>query len=161
MRNRGAVGAVRGNRVIGVDQRDQARLERYGLAGQPVGIARSVVVLVMVPDDAADRRAVVQPGCRDDALAQHAVFLHVGPVFAQQAARMMQDAIGHAQLADVVQARAQFQAAYRHAIQPVCPAQFPGQRRDASAVYGSAGVACAQRGSQGAAGARIGFGARQ
>ena len=64
---------------------------------------------------------------------------------------MMQDAIGHAQLADVVQARAQFQAAYRHAIQPVCPAQFPASaaaRPLCMAVLGSRARSAATRARQ-------------
>src|ERR1041385_2072879 len=76
MRERGGpVRAMRGERVVGVDDREQAYLERDLLAAQRVGVAAAVVALVMVADHlqyAAERHQGAHHLLADDGMIDDA-----------------------------------------------------------------------------------------
>jgi hypothetical protein len=94
------VGAIRGDRLVRVGHHDDPRLERDLLARQRVRVAATVGALVVVEDPA---RLLGQVGRGDDVVAELAMRLHRRVLVVRQRARLLQDPVGHADLADVVQ----------------------------------------------------------
>ena len=103
LRQRRAVRAVRGHRVPRVAGEADAARQRDVGARQAVGVAGAVPALVL----GADRRRQVRErrDRGDDALAHRRVRPHDQPLGLVEAARLLQDRLRHAELADVVQER--------------------------------------------------------
>lgn len=55
-----SVGTLRSQGIEGVSDGDDARLQRYLLAGDAIRVARAFEALVMVPDDVRDLRQAMQ-----------------------------------------------------------------------------------------------------
>ncbi len=94
------VTAIRGHRVEGVGDEDDARAERDLLAGEAERVAGAVPPLVVVQDPAIDRRDA-QP--LEQARAEHGVLAHHPQLVRIELARLLQDAVGDRDLAQVVQ----------------------------------------------------------
>ena len=102
-RQRTAVGAIGRHRVPGVaDEADPAR-ERDRLAGEAVGIAAAVPALVLGAHGGGEVRERADRA--DDLGADRRVLAHDVPLGTAQPAGLLQDRVGHADLADVVQQR--------------------------------------------------------
>ena len=103
VRQRGTVRAVRRHRVPGVAGEADAAGERDLAAGEPVRVSVAVPALVL----GADRRCEVgeRADRRHDPLADRGMRAHDPPLRVGQLARLLQDRLGHAELADVVQER--------------------------------------------------------
>jgi hypothetical protein len=100
---RPAVRPVAHERVPGVAGEHDPRRQRDRVARQPVGVAAAVPALVLVAHGRGHR---LQAGERpQDALADHGVLAHQLPLAGVEPARLVQHAVGHADLADVVQQR--------------------------------------------------------
>ena len=98
------VGAAADDGVEGVGERDDAGAERDALALQAVGIAGAVPALVVVADDG---REVARHAQRvADALADLGVLAHDPELVLGQRPGLVQDVLGDADLADVVEQRA-------------------------------------------------------
>ena len=67
MRDRRPVGAVAGQRIVDIGDRDDLRQQRDGRAAQPIRIAAAVQRLVVRTDDRAD--AIERPQRRADPIA--------------------------------------------------------------------------------------------
>ena len=100
-RERAAVGAVAVERVPGVAGEDDARRERDRVADEPVRVAVAVPALVLVAHGAGDG---LQAGDgREDALADHRVLAHEHPLRGVERAGLVEERVGDADLADVVE----------------------------------------------------------
>src|SRR3990172_949351 len=97
------VGAVGGHRVEGVADEDDARAERDLVAGEAVGVAAAVVVLVVVGDYRRGGRQVGEAA--GDPGAHLRVPLDHRPLVLAEAAGLLQDVVRHGELADVVEER--------------------------------------------------------
>ena len=103
VRPRRAVGAVGRDRAVGVAGEHDAAAQRDLVAHQVVRVAGAVPVLVLVTDDLRDD---AHAGDRlEDALADDRVLAHEVPLGVVERARLVEDAVRHADLADVVQLR--------------------------------------------------------
>ena len=96
------------DRVDGVRDGEDAGADRDLVAGEPVGIAAAVPALVMRPDD-LDACVLEEVDAADHLRAEHGVRLHQPPLGLAQRARLQQDLVRHADLADVVQKEAVLQ----------------------------------------------------
>src|SRR3954451_6940517 len=102
-RHRRTVGAVRRHRVEGVADRHDAGAERYLLTHQAVRIAAPVIALVTRADQP---RHALERRCRaQDAVADDGVLAHEAPLGVVERARLVENRVGHGDLADVVQLR--------------------------------------------------------
>ena len=101
-RQRGAVGAEGGQGVEAIGDGDDAGQQRDALAAQAVGVAAAVEALVVVADGGQD--VAVADDRRQDALADHGMLAdHSQISSADSAVGLVQDPLGQADLADVVQ----------------------------------------------------------
>jgi hypothetical protein len=141
-----AVRAVRGHRVVGVAGEDDAAAERDLLAGEPVGVAGAVEALVLVADDA--RHAAHAGDGAQDALADDRVLAHDVPLLAGQRARLVQDPVGHPDLADVVQQRGVADALDLDLVEPEGARDGLGHLDDEGGVLARVAVALDQGGGQ-------------
>ena len=105
-RKRGLVRPRRRERVPDVDDRDDARAERDRLAGEALRVAGPVPALVVVAH-AGERVGREAVDARDDAVADVGVALHLAPLVRREAAGLQQDLVADADLADVVEQRAE------------------------------------------------------
>src|SRR5439155_21482212 len=103
-------------RVERVADEDHARAERDRIAGEAVRVARAVPALVAVADERANARKELDRG--KDLLADHHVALHLGALLPRQGTRLVEDRLGHGDLADVVERGPVGQVAERPAVQP-------------------------------------------
>ena len=103
-----AVGPLERHRVVGVDHAHGARDQGDLLAAQAVRVAVAVPALVVMAH-AQDELLLEQRA--DDVGAEHRVLAHEVPLLGVQLARLEQDAVGDADLADVVQVGGFFGAA--------------------------------------------------
>src|SRR5437868_2654424 len=103
------------HRVEGVADEDDPRLERDLLAALAVRIARAVPVLVAGADD---RAHVLEPlDRRDDPLAELGMGLHERALLGGEPARLGEDRRGDADLADVVEERAELEPLERRRVE--------------------------------------------
>src|SRR4051794_4143608 len=100
---RAAVGAIGGHRVVGVADQDHARAERDRVAGEPVGVAAAVPVLVAVADEREHLGEEVDLG--EDLGAHLDVALDLALLRLRERTRLVEDALRHRHLADVVERR--------------------------------------------------------
>ena len=96
------------HRVQKIHRRKNARPDRNLFALQPEGIARSVPLLVMRPDDRHHRIGKADP--LQNLRPHQRVDLHLFKFFRRQAPGLRDDVFGHGQLADVVQQRRRVQS---------------------------------------------------
>src|ERR671923_108248 len=99
-----AVRAIGGQRVERVRDEDDSRGERNRLAGEAVGVAAAVHSLVARPRDLEDDRR--EPDAAEDVLRDDGVAPHHLPFLVGQRAGLVEDRLGDADLADVVEQRA-------------------------------------------------------
>src|SRR5204863_296189 len=99
-----AVRAIVGDRVVGVDHREDARADADVVAGQPLGIAGAVPAFLVVQRTQAGERQKSDP--LEDLVAERRVALHLRRLRGVQGTGLEQDGVAHADLADVVQRRA-------------------------------------------------------
>src|SRR5205085_862838 len=104
-----AVRAVARDRVERVGDREDAGGERDVLPLEAVGIPRADPALVMM---AHDREPLAREGgyVAQHLEAQHRVLFHHASLLVRQRSRLLQDAVGDADLADVVEHEAVFDA---------------------------------------------------
>ena len=126
VRERRPVHAARRHGVVGVDQAEQPGDERDLLAGQAVGVAAAVVALVMVAH--AGHVLVVQQRL-DDLGADGRVLLHQRPLLVRERPRLEQHAVGHGDLADVVQVGGLLELLDRAAASSPAPPRAAPRRR--------------------------------
>src|SRR5499425_1644499 len=101
IRERGAVRAVRGERVVHVGDGHDARAQGNRRAGKSVGVAAAIVALVMM---ANDERAVGEELERGHDLgAGERVPSHHAPLVVGERTGLAQDALGYGDLAKVVE----------------------------------------------------------
>ena len=120
---------VGGHGVVGVDDGEDARFERDAVSLQPERVALAVEALVMVEE--YRQRALQEADLRDEDARQQRVPLHGLPFATAQGARLAQDGVGHAYLADIVEERAALdvdEPFFRHVH---LPGDGDGQVRDA------------------------------
>src|SRR5947209_16424708 len=96
----GAVGPVAARRVVEVNDRDDARHERYLFALESGGVARAVPALVVVAGDLLDR--VREADAAYDVAADDGVNLHLLELGRGQPPRLVEYVVGDGELADVV-----------------------------------------------------------
>ena len=101
VRHARSIRAVRGQRIEAVHDRQDACADGYVRSPEPVGISRAVPVLVVVPHDRDDRIREVDR--REDLGADRRVQLHLLELGGRQLARLVEDVLGHRDLAGVVQ----------------------------------------------------------
>src|SRR5216683_3370114 len=99
---RGLVGAHRGQRVVDVRDRDDARLQRNVIAFQAGGIAGPVVLLVMAERDHRGHLQVSGRAVFQHVVADARVGLHDAQVLAVEPSRVLQDPVRNADLSYVV-----------------------------------------------------------
>ena len=92
--------AVGGHRLVGVGDREDARLERDRLAGEARRVSAPVDALVVGEHPVAD---VAQVGVLEDPRAELRVAADLLPLAVVQRAGLVEDGVGDPQLADVVQ----------------------------------------------------------
>ena len=90
-----------GHRLEGVGHVEDPGELRDLVADQAVRIARAVVPLVVVANDRQLRGELRDR--RDDLGAEHRMGVHHHPLVARQPVLLLEDAVGHADLADVVE----------------------------------------------------------
>ena len=137
-RQRFAVGAVGGERVVGVAGGHDAHRKRDGVAGKPVRIAAAVRPLVVVADEVEDRLKRLQPAA--DLLAGIGMPADLLHLFGVQAARLVQDRVRRADLADIVQDGAAAQLAADRFVKAHDPRDLGDERADAFDVAAGAMV---------------------
>ena len=142
---REAIGPVGGHRLEGVGDKDDARLERDLLAGEAVGIAAAVEALVVVAHPA---RLELHVGGLDDVVAQQRVALHVLVLVVGELGGLVEDRVGDADLAHVVQQPGQAQAREPPGLEAQLGADEPAQLRDGLAVAARVGVLGVDRARQ-------------
>src|SRR5439155_11344340 len=126
------VRAVGGHRVEGVADEDDPRLDRDLLAGLAVGIALPVPALVAAPHDLAHLREPVDR--LEDPLAELRVHLDDLPLLRRQRPGLEQDARRDADLADVVEERAELDALERGGVEAQLAADLQRHVRDPARV---------------------------
>jgi hypothetical protein len=97
------VRSIRGQRVEAVHDREDARTDGDVGAADPIRVAGSVPVLVVVPDDRHDRIRKVDR--REDLRADRRVQFHLLVFGRRQFSRLVEDVFGNRDLARVVQQR--------------------------------------------------------
>ena len=138
-RHRFAIGPRGRHRVEGVAGGDDARLQRNRLAGQPIGIAAAVPALVRGAHDPPDLDHEAAD-LLEHLLALDRVRLDDRPLALVELAGLVDDLLRHGDLADVVQQRAELDAALGVVVQSHRLGDVQRQAHDALAVL--AGVAC-------------------
>ena len=98
-----AIRAIGRERVEAVDDREDARADRDRFAGDAIGIAGAVPVLVVVADDGHDRIGKVDR--RENLRADRRMQLHLLELGRRQLAGLVEDVFRHGDLAGVVQQR--------------------------------------------------------
>ena len=93
--------------MVGVAHEDDPRLERDFLLHEAVGVAAAVPALVAVAHD--DPHLLQAVDGRDDPLAEHRVHLDQRALGRAEPAGLEEDRARHADLADVVQQRAELE----------------------------------------------------
>ena len=107
----GLIDAFAGDRIEDIGQGHQAGGHRDGIAGQGIGVAAAVPFLVVVAGDLLgdgeefDRLFCIGFGLGDGVAAQFGMGLHDFEFFRAQLAGLLQDVVGNADLADIVQRR--------------------------------------------------------
>ena len=130
-----AVGAVGGHRLERVGGEDDPRLEGDGVAGEAVRVAAAVEALVVVAHPVRLERHV---GGLDDVEPEQRVALHHLVLVVGEPAGLVEDRVGHADLADVVQ-----QAGQPHARQAVAlEAELGGDHARTAARRSGSGCGC-------------------
>ena len=104
-----AVGPGGGHRVVGLGDSEDPRLERDRLAADAAGIAVAVGLLVAVEDPLAD---VGQLAGAEDPAGHLGVAADLVPLGRRERPGLVEDRVGDADLADVVQHAGQPQALY-------------------------------------------------
>ena len=142
-RQRLAVGPVDPERVPGVAGQHDPRGQRDRLAREAVRIAVAVPALVRVPDRGRDR---VEAGQRaQDALADRGMRVDERPLLLLEPARLVQQAVGDADLADPVQQRRRADVGDLRAVEAEAGRHGHGQPLDRVRVLAGVAVACLQR----------------
>src|SRR3954470_23464035 len=132
MREPLAVGPVGRHRVVRVADEDDPRLERDLLARDAVGIAAPVPPLVTVADDLAHLLQLLDRS--DDLLAELGVRLHDGALVRGQTTGLREDRALDADLADVVQERAELEPLQLRLVEPELAADAQRQIGDPTRV---------------------------
>src|SRR5215207_3090156 len=140
--HRPAVGPVARHRVEGVADAHDPRPEGDLVAGQLVGVAASVEVLVRGADQ--HRHRDEGRGARQDPLADHGVLAHVGPVLLAQRAGLVEDRVRHRHLADVVKLGRADDLVAALAGDPQLARGHGGEGADLGEVLAEVGLALAQ-----------------
>src|SRR5205823_11311247 len=96
-----AIWPIRNQHVVGIRDRQDAGLEWDLIPAQPARIAAAVEALVVGDDDLSLAPKAVDAG--EDGLAEFGVPLDHDPFLGVERARLAQDRVGDADLADVVQ----------------------------------------------------------
>src|SRR5262245_34066478 len=97
----GAVRSIGGERVVHVGDGYDARSHGNRVAGEPIGIAATVVPFVMVPDN--DSALGEKLERRHDLGAGERVASHDAPLVVREGSGLAQDALGHRDLAEIVE----------------------------------------------------------
>jgi hypothetical protein len=142
-----AIDAVARDRVEGVGDGEDARVEVDLFGAQAARVTRPVPLLVVLPDDA--RRPFQKFDALQNLLAVHGVTAHVHPFLRAELRGLVQDGVRHADLADVVQERAELQRAQILARQIQLAPQTQAETDDALRVAVRLAVARLQRGGEG------------
>ncbi len=103
VRQLAAVGTIRGERVEAVDDGEDAGADRDVLAGDAVRVPAAVPALVVAAHDRHDGKREIDE--REDVRAHVHVFLHLLELGVGEPAGLVEDALGHGELAGVVQQR--------------------------------------------------------
>src|SRR6266508_306756 len=106
-RPRDAIRALGRERVKHIDNGDNLREQRHGQAAEPVGIARTIQPLVMVPDDRP--HGIEGPKPRAQRIPDQWVLAHDAILLGIELAILEQDGVGYGDLADVVKISATLQ----------------------------------------------------
>src|SRR5881396_101254 len=94
----GPVGPVTGYRVKGVRYRENASIHMYRFAGKSVGVAATIKLLVMLPDDRRGARQKVYAVNYGQAVSY--VLLHLNPLVRRERSRLQKYGVAHSDLAD-------------------------------------------------------------
>jgi hypothetical protein len=146
-RARAAVGANRCDRVERIDDREDPRLERNARSREAGRIAAAVPALVVEEHPRqrlfrhSDRAQHPRAGARMPP--------HLRPLDVVQRAGLDEHRLGHGELADVVEQRAETQAQKRPAIEPQPAGEAVGEHLDARRVTARERVACLDRAGEG------------
>jgi hypothetical protein len=152
-----AVGAVAGHGVEGVAGECDAARDGDRFTGEPVGVPAAVEALVL---GAHGRREVLEPGrAGDDALAHDRVLAHQLPFLLVERALLLEDDVGDADFADVVQQGDLLDVAPRLGRDSEATGDSARERDDFLRVLAGVEVAGLQRAEQGLDAAVRGFGA--
>src|SRR5690349_14729587 len=101
LRARCAIWAIRGQHVVGVGHRDDAGFDRDRVARQSMWVATAVDPLVVVKN--RQQLALEMPASLQDAKADFGVRPHDGPLGLVERTLLLQDGVGDAELAYVMQ----------------------------------------------------------
>ena len=115
-----------GHGVVGVSERDDPRHDRDLFSGQAIRIPQAIESFVVVAHDPSDCIPVLELGGGDDTLALLRVCLHHRPVVGGLRRHFLEDGIGNADLADVMQTRGDTQSLYLAGGEPALSPQFEG-----------------------------------
>jgi len=112
VRHRCLIQLARDDRVVDVDDGHDPARDRDGVAAQPFGIARAVPPFVVRVDDVLgdrQRHIIAYPrrtlGVFDHIASVSRMPPHLGELLRSQMPGLVQNAVGHADLADVMQGR--------------------------------------------------------
>src|SRR5919112_3397222 len=111
-----AVGPLRRHRVVRVTGEQDPRAERDLLPGEAVGVPGAVPALVRGPHQR--HRVGEEVDRRQDSLADQGMALDGRPLLVRERPGLVEDRLGHAQLADVVQCGRVAQSAQVRIVQP-------------------------------------------
>ena len=102
-RQRGVIGPFRGDGIVVIDNRQDARAHRDLIAGESLRVAFTIPALVVAQDQRGDRIGKRDAG--DDFRSHLRVDADLLEFFLRERARLRQNVLGHGQLADIVQQR--------------------------------------------------------
>ncbi len=143
---RGLVRAFAHDDLIGIRGRDDVRRERHGIAAGPVGIATAVEALVMGVDDRDEIAERLDR--REDRPAEGRVGLHDHPLLRGERGRLVENGVGNADLADVVQQRRELDPADLIRRELHLDRDDPRQGRDPGRVAPGVRIARVDRGGE-------------